>query len=587
MILSVHLTTFIIASVATAGALLAIWAATSRLHWFYRALAMWAFVAAMLPIRVYEPALVFALGLPLSAIAVRGINALFQHSAQPASHYATVVRFRLLDILLAFTLVGLVLVIATHVAQHVAKSAPARTTPPLTAADILIPAFAFTSLTLFSWCLVRGYWRVLAAICLIAVVPFWTWHLWPEVNWLSELDSDFGFYYMLADQERYVSGFMVTLLGVGQFAALLCLSLAIALASVRRPNGLHVWRAIAVTGSAIFVAILSTFYVAMLWLSPFPQSVVSPNNHFSRIMKIGERVVAINPASSALEELRASSAVTAQELEDLYAELLPLLDAPNALPDDLASQLGLETREQASMDRFSTVRALGRSLHAESKSATGQADHQRAIEFALAEIRLGTMYCRNAVMVDALVGNAIITPGMAQLARLRGDLDQTQLSHVSNAMRSIESAHEPVATLVQREVAYSQRAYGWQARFGHVLQWLLSGPPDQWEDNKPFIQVENRWLACSRMLRIDLAIRRFKIASGNVPDSQEKLLPDYLEFLPLDPFSDRPFVYRAAEKGFTIYSVGTDRQNGGGQFANWANSHKSGYDLDVDALTRP
>jgi hypothetical protein len=45
--------------------LVAIWAATSRQHWFWRALAVWAAIMLMIPIRAWEPAWLFGLSSPL------------------------------------------------------------------------------------------------------------------------------------------------------------------------------------------------------------------------------------------------------------------------------------------------------------------------------------------------------------------------------------------------------------------------------------------------------------------------------------------------------------------------------------------
>src|SRR6476660_6745981 len=52
--------------------LVAIWAATSRSHWFWRALAVWAGIMLMVPIRAWEPAWLFGLSSPLIVLFIRG-----------------------------------------------------------------------------------------------------------------------------------------------------------------------------------------------------------------------------------------------------------------------------------------------------------------------------------------------------------------------------------------------------------------------------------------------------------------------------------------------------------------------------------
>jgi hypothetical protein len=68
------------------------------------------------------------------------------------------------------------------------------------------------------------------------------------------------------------------------------------------------------------------------------------------------------------------------------------------------------------------------------------------------------------------------------------------------------------------------------------------------------------------LLRTDLAIRRYRTAQGNWPDSLESLVPEQLPRVPLDPFSDKPLVYRRADDDFLLYSVGFNRFDDGGQF---------------------
>src|SRR6188768_2645834 len=62
------------AGTAAVQGLIAIWAATGRVHWFIRALAVWGGVMLLVPIRVYEPAAVFSVASPLTVALIRGMN---------------------------------------------------------------------------------------------------------------------------------------------------------------------------------------------------------------------------------------------------------------------------------------------------------------------------------------------------------------------------------------------------------------------------------------------------------------------------------------------------------------------------------
>jgi hypothetical protein len=63
-----------------------------------------------------------------------------------------------------------------------------------------------------------------------------------------------------------------------------------------------------------------------------------------------------------------------------------------------------------------------------------------------------------------------------------------------------------------------------------------------------------------------LALIRFKLSSGDYPESLEDLVTaGYLKSLPMDPFSEQPLVYKKTDNGFMLYSVGFNFKDDGGQ----------------------
>jgi hypothetical protein len=61
------------------------------------------------------------------------------------------------------------------------------------------------------------------------------------------------------------------------------------------------------------------------------------------------------------------------------------------------------------------------------------------------------------------------------------------------------------------------------------------------------------------------ALELYKRDKATYPDSLDQLSPDYISSLPLDPFSDKAYIYaRKSKDDFTLYSVGKDGQDGGG-----------------------
>jgi hypothetical protein len=586
MTLELHLTTLLIAAVAAAAALIAIWAAMSPRHWFWRALGVWAIVAAMLPIRVYEPAMVFAISLPLVVLIIRGMICLsgrWPANRVAASQRVSAFRFKLIDLLLAMLLLGLALAAMLHVARNL----HAREFRPRTVNEIVLPAAAVVVVTVLGWCIVSGVRRGWAAAGLMVAIPAAGFILWSELPWLLLLDSQFSIYYVMPSQELDRRAFLLTILGLTEFAGLFVVGLAALKYAPSSIHRLRWWQTVRLASFAALVGGLGLLYAQMLWLAPFPPSLVPSENNYVRIREIAERVERLNESSISSADLEPGDPEVAEELRGLYRELLVLLETPNALPDDLSSDDWRALDARTSPDGFKTMRVLSRALVAESQAAAASNDIEQAVELALADLRLGTMLCRNAIMIDTLIGLAVLNNGGKQLATLRDNVDPATSRRISNAVRSLESTLEPEPTVIVRDLAFCDRTYGWQSRLLNVVVGLTGGSLEYLESQQAFIDGVNRWRAISRLLQTDLALRRHRDQQGSFPQALAELVPNELSALPIDPFTQRPLVYCTAGGEFTLYSVGRDRQDNGGRFGNASEALKEGYDFDLDTLTRP
>ncbi len=66
------------------------------------------------------------------------------------------------------------------------------------------------------------------------------------------------------------------------------------------------------------------------------------------------------------------------------------------------------------------------------------------------------------------------------------------------------------------------------------------------------------------LTQILLAAQRYKTGHGQYPETMAQVRSVGLADIPMDPFSDRDFVYKRTAKGFTVYSVGPDFTDDGG-----------------------
>jgi hypothetical protein len=64
--------------------------------------------------------------------------------------------------------------------------------------------------------------------------------------------------------------------------------------------------------------------------------------------------------------------------------------------------------------------------------------------------------------------------------------------------------------------------------------------------------------------RIGLAARLFHLREKRLPSGVADLVPSLLSREPLDPFTGKPFVFRAAGNDLLIYSLGSNEKDDGG-----------------------
>jgi len=78
-----------------------------------------------------------------------------------------------------------------------------------------------------------------------------------------------------------------------------------------------------------------------------------------------------------------------------------------------------------------------------------------------------------------------------------------------------------------------------------------------------------------------IAVERFRLAHGRLPENLNELVPQFLSAVPIDPFDGASLRYHCLAKGYVIYSVGSDGHDDGGREkpADWKSSDKITYDI--------
>jgi hypothetical protein len=81
-------------------------------------------------------------------------------------------------------------------------------------------------------------------------------------------------------------------------------------------------------------------------------------------------------------------------------------------------------------------------------------------------------------------------------------------------------------------------------------------------------KVVNKAERCDAKIRdaqTAIAVERFRLANGELPDRLSDLVPSFTSAVPTDPYDGKPLRYKRLAKGYVVYSVGEDREDNGGR----------------------
>ncbi|MCH8119291.1 MAG: ankyrin repeat domain-containing protein [Planctomycetes bacterium] len=91
------------------------------------------------------------------------------------------------------------------------------------------------------------------------------------------------------------------------------------------------------------------------------------------------------------------------------------------------------------------------------------------------------------------------------------------------------------------------------------------------------IEIESRIRADEQALITTLALLRYNAESDGYPGALSQLVSaGYIKELPIDPFSNKPFVYKRTRDSFTLYSFGADFDDDGGLHSKWGRGDEGG-----------
>jgi hypothetical protein len=580
---------FLLAASAVLAASIAIWAGTSRRHWFWRVLALWLIAIATIPIRAYELAGILAITLPLLAITIAFLDRLGRRGsgrAEPPSLLA--LRFPLRDIFLLTLGSALATAAFLHWWRDVAQLgiSGGRHWGALLVQFTLAGA-AFWTITILAWLTATRY-RVLGAVALLVAIPTFAYAI-PIVGKTTLFGIRFPYLtpwhalgiYFNPGPLGPAPGILI--LVFAEFAIGLIATLAITKRLTIQHSPLTFSRRIL----ALPLLFLAVVYLKMLWLTPLPSRFSNAPNNYSRLIEIAQESerLAKPPVAPASPQQQAS----------LIEEAAVLFQPDNYIPyDPIVVAKNPNSLNQLFVGHNDRLRSFAKRIDEEAANALSSGDLSQALDYALLNIRSGLMLLRGAMYFDVMFGNDVHFRAQKRLAGLRHELSPDDGRRVILAIETAINQTEDARAVSARSRAFSERTMGWPERLHHVVEDF--GLHGIGLDDATYLHASvRRRESIFRLLQTDLAVRLYHHDHHTWPPSLDQLVPNYLSKLPIDPHSGRPFIYRPASDDFVLYSVGKDRIDNGGNFTSAGafnryfsgSTEDPGYDFDLDSLIRP
>jgi len=122
--------------------------------------------------------------------------------------------------------------------------------------------------------------------------------------------------------------------------------------------------------------------------------------------------------------------------------------------------------------------------------------------------------------------------------------------------RDINRVRDICSRLLDDQRPLKFRAYMWYQRVWYG--------DHGWIEDRTH-ELYRRMLSERQGLRILIELRRFRDRTGQWPQSLDQVAAALPAGILLDPLSDRPYVYRRSEHGFSLHSVGANRVDEGGR----------------------
>jgi hypothetical protein len=536
----------LISALTTVG-LLALWAATSTAHWFWRTMGFLAAISPVLLIPAYEPFVAFAIQ---GAVVAGGVHLAKWRTARKQGEPFFKSQFSLRTVLLAMVPLAVIVAVWVRTGEDENFTWLGSTQIGVAAGILSLSAFWMaTSKARFVW---RAMFGVVTTAALILLLQWGEWFVTETVEFRFEYDFNNPEWWTIAYKKSIAVG--LTWLAVVSVT----MACTIVICYVMSTNRIAQKR-IAKAFVLILTAPSAIAWFFLIQKPPIPkQELPTPNgynDYLAAAHTLPHRVTVysnnFDPDTDSLDVVR-----TAVE------EVQPALDLVRVgLSKDIQKPLNYSSK--VPLELHDACRKIGAGFEAAGKLAERQDDNTSTANEYLTLMQFATSYFCESTILDFLLGKASFGRGFSGLFLMRDKLANEDQLRCLVELAKIEQQIEPLEDLLERDNALQIHVFGWRE---HLRQLMRELP---WFDSfmeKAFPAIYGRHIACLRLLQVELALRIWKSEHGDWPESLEALVPSILPAIPLDPFAGdgQSLRYSRTDGSYLLYSVGANGTDEGG-----------------------
>lgn len=550
----------LLVSTFVALGIVGVWAATSRLHWFVRAVAVLGILSPLLIAQALEPfltLLVEATTIATGVVLWRVMQQWRHNGLTFVERIKTSTQFTVAAILLTIGLSAIVLAVGVYMPELNWNAWQ----------SMLLIGVGSGLCVWFAQLGVHARVRsrilcpalVVGGILVAIPIAWFDWFVPSLVGWAGwppESISGVGFLGIFDEERPVVAWFIIC-----PSTCIIALSI---LAGLRVANteatGQRVARAVA-TMVLCAVFLIPAFGWWVLVRPPeFVDNRLPESNAYGRIVELASVI-----DSSLFQTIdidwdivpKKSLVSPVADIQDELDLLHTLIRQPASVPVDYESK-------ELPVDRAIHLRSTARAFGARGRLAILNGRPDEANVAFLDAVRLGFVARSRGLLVDGLVGMGCSSVGSRTLYEHRNRFSRNQCLLASTEVLSFVDRAEDYDDFKLRDRAWVQAAMGWHGRLQLSLG-DLSGSSLLFSE----LDLRNQFLlerAVMRLVAIELALKAFSTDSGTWPESLSDLVPAYLPSVPIDPFNEShgTFGYTREDNGYRLYSVGANRTDEGG-----------------------